>query len=42
MATDISEKGLESIIATYLCDKQGYEQGVQMTITRSTVLIPNV
>lgn len=28
MATDISEKGLESIIASYLCDKQGYEQGV--------------
>lgn len=28
MPTDISEKGLETIIVEYLRDKQGYEQGV--------------
>ena len=28
MPTDISEKGLETILVEYLRDKQGYEQGV--------------
>ena len=28
MATDISEKGLETIITSYLCDTHGYELGV--------------
>ena len=28
MATDISEKGLETIITSYLCGMQGYEQCV--------------
>lgn len=27
MPTDISEKGLETILVEYLRDKQGYEQG---------------
>ena len=28
MATDISEKGLETIITSHLCDMQGYEEGI--------------
>ena len=28
MPTDISEKGLETILVEYLRDRQGYEQGV--------------
>lgn len=28
MHTDISEKALESLLVTALCDKQGYEQGI--------------
>lgn len=42
MVTDTSEKNLETILVSYLCDSQGYERVFQRIIARTMRSILNV